>query len=620
MNANDLKKFIEESVFDEAKKSIIAESKNKEYYSITCDGKPLATFDSKKEAEIALPKLKDKHKGKKLIIEKAPYKSYSDMIEDFDKMSEELENENNMENKKNMNEGISDESKQKLSDACQKLGCRKVAMKLVDKFLLNTLGISSSDLPDSVVYADGLDEIEDLLEQEDWDTAISVAKDTAQNMLEDEGMMDLDEDSEDYDEDEEIMSDEPELDKLLKDKDSVELDVTGDEEIGRDYLDDDNVDIFSSDENEDELDESIKKHVHEMFDDDEEIGASEDDIIMSSPELARLITGKESKAKKDFAKDLQSDPDYVEHKKRAKFTTGYSKETDSDYGADTFGAANVSADDPFLKSKLKEDDLDETVKGMCSECGKMLTEEGTMCSECLSMKENDKEMCAECGTVKESHTPKKLKLKESQLKRILKNLINEAMKGQPGTPGIVGKTVAQRSSKESGVQAKAHLKDVEKKMKDYLSFDGNTNPEFPHQNGGDRMAIHPSKEQADEIAKNKAGLQNLDYDMEPSENFKKRLEAAIKGDTKMGNSAVTGDNSIKTSNGAKANDAKEKSGNTIPTKTDEFLTKQMKDRQEDKDERELYNRAAVPTKTVSESVDKELNAIKRLSGYNKRTQ
>jgi hypothetical protein len=73
-----------------------------------------------------------------------------------------------------------------------------------------------------------------------------------------------------------------------------------------------------------------------------------------------------------FAKDLQSDPDFIKHKKRARFSTGYSTEFDKDYGWDTFGTVNLgdtSKEDPFVKnekdllwvrSRLKNsEDLDE---------------------------------------------------------------------------------------------------------------------------------------------------------------------------------------------------------------------------------------------------------------------
>jgi hypothetical protein len=175
--------------------------------------------------------------------------------------------------------------------------------------------------------------------------------------------------------------------------------------------------------------------------------------------------------------------------------------------------------------------------------------------------------------------------------------------------------------------------DVEKKMKDYLSFDGNDNPEFPKQIGkGEKMAINNTPEQADEVAKNFAGLQNLEYDIEPSENFKKRLKMAIEGDTLMGNAPTTEKPKLKPSNGAdKGNEAKEKSGTSIPTpETAKGIEKQVKDRSEDKKKRTIYAKEKVPVDTksaVNESstkfsslLNEEIEKMKNLSSYNKKTQ
>ena len=55
------------------------ENNKKEYYHIKCEGIPLATFESEKEANDALPDYKSKHKGE-LIIEKGEYDSHDDMM------------------------------------------------------------------------------------------------------------------------------------------------------------------------------------------------------------------------------------------------------------------------------------------------------------------------------------------------------------------------------------------------------------------------------------------------------------------------------------------------------------------------------------------------------------
>jgi hypothetical protein len=279
-------------------------------------------------------------------------------------------------------------------------------------------------------------------------------------------------------------------------------------------------------------------------------------------------------------------------------------------------------------------DIDEEEE--CKECGDKgmsMEEEKSMCSECGG-ELNEEGMCSECGDgmMKESKK-KKIRLKESELINLIGKMVTEAMKGEPGVPSIPGLTITKRAQSDSKKENDSHMGDVEKKMKDYLSFDGNDNPEFPKQIGkGEKMAINNTPEQADEVAKNFAGLQNLEYDIEPSENFKKRLKMAIEGDTLMGNAPTTEKPKLKPSNGAdKGNDAKEKSGTSIPTpETAKGIEKQVKDRSEDKKKRTIYAKEKVPVDTksaVNESstkfsslLNEEIEKMKNLSSYNKKTQ
>jgi hypothetical protein len=196
---------------------------------------------------------------------------------------------------------------------------------------------------------------------------------------------------------------------------------------------------------------------------------------------------------------------------------------------------------------------------------------------------------------------------------------------------VPGLKAAEKAHKESGKENKAAIDDLQKRLTKALSFDGNDNPEFPHQIGkGEKVARKNTKEQDEEVAKNFAGLQNLEYSVEPSEAFKKRLKMAIEGDRLMGNAPTTEKSNIVASNGAKAKEAEEnKDGNSIPTpKTGKKIEKQIKDREKDKKERVIYKKEAVPTGgKVNESSHKKDNVlaeeilkIKNMSLYNKKTQ
>lgn len=264
-------------------------------------------------------------------------------------------------------------------------------------------------------------------------------------------------------------------------------------------------------------------------------------------------------------------------------------------------------------------------ENMCSECGGMLNEEG-VCDECkgpMSMSE-EKGMCSECGGMLNEEgqcdecgmglgmaesKKKTLKLTESELVSLIGKMVNEAMKGEPGTPGVPGLTHTKNVQKISGKENQAHLNDVGKKIKDYLNIDGSDNPEFPKQNGkGEKMAIHNTSEENEYVEDTRGyGLEDLNYDNEPSENFKKRLKAALEGDSKMGNShdAV---NVIKTD-----------TGKNLVTKAE------RKDKKEKKFP--MYVKDPQPTTTVSENkvsfqnvLNEEIQKMKKLTEYNKKTQ
>ncbi len=254
---------------------------------------------------------------------------------------------------------------------------------------------------------------------------------------------------------------------------------------------------------------------------------------------------------------------------------------------------------------------DKNEEDECNECGSNMEEEKKTCEKC------GKELC-ECGLVKESKK-KVVRLKESELIDVIKKIIKESV------PGL---EVFKKAHSESGKESNEYLSDVKSKITKRETFEGNDNPEFPKPIGkGEKEARVNSKEQDEEVAKNFAGLQNLDYDVEPSEKFKKRLKLAIEGDSTMGNAPSTEKTDVKPSNEAKLGEmSKHKEGNTIPTpETAKKIQKQVKDRQEDKKDRVVYKKEAVPTLSeskmkLSSLLNEEITKMKSIESYNKKTQ
>jgi hypothetical protein len=302
-------------------------------------------------------------------------------------------------------------------------------------------------------------------------------------------------------------------------------------------------------------------------------------------------------------------------------------------------AAKASGEDKFnvdgKEYDVKEGDEEMSEEEECDECGSEMKEEDDfeemlrgrrrkhsyvdnseetpdeMDEEKKSCEKCGKEMC-ECGGGMYESKKKTLRLTETELTNMIAKMVSESM------PGL---ETAKKSHTESGKQNSSALADVEKKISKSLSFDGNDNPEFPKAIGkGEKVARKNTPAQEDEIKKNFAGLENLDYDIEPDEKFKKRLKMAIEGDRLMGNAPTTEKTDVKPTNGSKLGDeSKDKDGNVIPTpETAKGIEKQVKDRQKDKDNRELYNKQAVPVK--SKSINEEVEKMKKMFNYNKKTQ
>ena len=222
------------------------------------------------------------------------------------------------------------------------------------------------------------------------------------------------------------------------------------------------------------------------------------------------------------------------------------------------------------------------------------------------------EEMGECGGGMNESKKKTLRLTETELTKMIAKMVSESI------PGL---DAAKKAHTESGKENKDNISAVEKKIAATMKFDGNDNPEFPKAIGkGEKVARKNTPDQEDEIKKNFAGLENLDYDIEPDQKFKDRLKKAIEGHTTMGNAPTTEKTDVKPSNGAKlGEEPKDKDGNVIPTpETAKGIEKQVKDRQKDKDSRELYNKQAVPVK--SKSINEEVEKMKKMFKYNEKTQ
>lgn len=283
--------------------------------------------------------------------------------------------------------------------------------------------------------------------------------------------------------------------------------------------------------------------------------------------------------------EILDDYDMPELKSKIKVKKVEPKEGNAFTGA--LAKAKEDGDDSFNVDGKKFDVEEEED---CDECGGGMTsmeEEAEVCETC------GKEMC-ECGSGM-YESKKSVRLSESELVKLISGMVNEAV------PGL---TAFQKAHKESGSQNKQALSDVEKRIKDYLTFDGNDNPEFPEHIKGDIEARQSTGDEADEIADNRGGgLEDLDYDVEPSDKFKERLEMSLKGDVKMGN-------------------AQKDVANVIPSDLGDKMIKKVKRRKEAKEAAPMYVKDPAPVKDINEStvISEEIKRMKEMLMYNKKTQ
>lgn len=230
---------------------------------------------------------------------------------------------------------------------------------------------------------------------------------------------------------------------------------------------------------------------------------------------------------------------------------------------------------------------------------------------------------------KKYNVKESLKLTEDELVNLIENIIREEKESNLKKFDTKGLNVYQKAHKGSGKENSEYLKSVTKKMKEYLK-DGSKgeydmNPEiFPKGNGElakmSKKAYIPSdavKDYTDNLTA--AGLENLDYDeIHPNEDW---VSANVEGSSKTGNNpdwANTGKSDVN------------KKRNQI-----------RKDNMLAKIKRKAYNKAPQPIvtdKTGEDAADKlmvklestenkqnevlteEFNRMKKLMGYNKKTQ
>tara|TARA_B100001564_G_scaffold108806_2_gene90263 strand:- start:2474 stop:3385 length:912 start_codon:yes stop_codon:yes gene_type:complete len=245
--------------------------------------------------------------------------------------------------------------------------------------------------------------------------------------------------------------------------------------------------------------------------------------------------------------------------------------------------------------------IEESLKAVADEMAEKMVLENTidgMVKDVIKEKENLKK-------VNETTTDS---IKKVVNKR-LKNKLNEDKKA----PGYA---TYEKAIKQSGSETEKYHKDLKKKFEEYNDFNGNTNPQFPHQNdsktnpdGGYEYYRNTDDDQEfiDDFAY--PGLQDFDVHNQNME----RLTDYLEGSSETGNAQTDKDD--------------EALGNVVPSKLGEKVLKSKKRRAEKiaKEKASMTNlRGYTPdvqkVSQVKESIETDMDTMKKMWEYNKKTQ
>ena len=157
----------------------------------------------------------------------------------------------------------------------------------------------------------------------------------------------------------------------------------------------------------------------------------------------------------------------------------------------------------------------------------------------------------------------KPKVKRVQQISQLKNRLNEQLKGAESTPGI---NITNKVLKDGGKQNQDALKAVADKLKSYLKYKFNSNPEFPHQNNSktdyDSPMYRNNTDQDDYVDDWRGGgMTDLEYDTEPSKEFGDNFKKYLDGSSDKGNAQSNKDGDL---------------GNVVSNKVGEKIQKTLK--------------------------------------------
>jgi hypothetical protein len=206
---------------------------------------------------------------------------------------------------------------------------------------------------------------------------------------------------------------------------------------------------------------------------------------------------------------------------------------------------------------------------------------------------------------------------EESTKDTIKKLVNKKLKDKikiTEASKVPGLYAYDKAFKESGKENKKYHKEFKTKLDKYMDIEGNSHPEFPHQNNSKTDYNSPmyrgtteDEEFVDDFAY--PGLEDFDVHNQDME----RLTDYLEGNSETGN-AMTDDDGTAL-------------GNVVPSDLGKKMLKSKKRRKEKiaAEKASMSNlRGYTPdvqkVKQIKESITSDIDKMKKLSSYNKITQ
>lgn len=225
------------------------------------------------------------------------------------------------------------------------------------------------------------------------------------------------------------------------------------------------------------------------------------------------------------------------------------------------------------------------------------------------------------GMIKDVIKPSK-EVKDSKVEvnetttETIKKLVTKKLKDKLSEAKHPGYDAYEKAVKKSKTENNKAMKDTKKKFKEYENFEGNENPQFPHQemsqtNADGQFQYYRNDEEAQEFVDDFAHPGLIDYDINNLN--MDRLTKYLEGSQETGNAQKDAEG--------------EALGNVVPSDLGEKMLKSKKRRAEkiaDQKASMSNLRGITPdvqkVKQVKEDVNVDVESMKKLWNYNKKTQ